>query len=147
MWTAGILPRVAAEPTLPDELDVGYAVLLDKANLAKDLRPPTYQAHIPKPPAEAQYLEAIELFFHEATYAAKYLWRDDLVAAKDILDHGIKVGYLRQMLEWMIEIDHGWTLKPGAYGRRYGINWKRPMSVPAWRRIGERCSRRPISSA
>ncbi|HSG16576.1 MAG TPA: aminoglycoside 6-adenylyltransferase [Anaerolineae bacterium] len=133
LWTAGILPRVAAEPTLPDELDVGYAVLLDKANLAKDLRPPTYQAHIPKPPAEAQYLEAIELFFHEATYAAKYLWRDDLVAAKDILDHGIKVGYLRQMLEWMIEIDHGWTLKPGAYGR-YLKHYLRPA---IWNQLEE----------
>ena len=44
LWTAGILPRVVAEPVLPDELDVGYAVLLDKENLAGDLRPPSYQA-------------------------------------------------------------------------------------------------------
>ena len=117
LWTAGILSRVAAEPALPDELDVGYAILLDKDNLTTDLQPPTHQAHIPKPPAEAQYLEEIELFFHETTYVAKYLWRDDLVAAKDILEHGVKVGNLRQMLEWLIEIDHQWALKPGAYGR------------------------------
>jgi len=116
LWTAGILPRVAAELALPDELDVGYAILLDKENLAKDLQPPTYQAHIPQPPAKALYLEAIELFFHEATYAAKYLWRDDLVAAKHILDQ-MKLNNLRQMLEWLIEIDHGWSLKPGVYGR------------------------------
>jgi aminoglycoside 6-adenylyltransferase len=117
LWTAAILPRVAAEPALPDELDVGYTLLLDKDNLAQGLSPPTYQAHIPRPPDQAQYLETIELFFHEATYAAKYLWRDDLAPAKDILDHGMKLNNLRQMLEWLIEIDHDWSLKPGAYGR------------------------------
>ena len=117
LWTAGILPRVAAEPTLPAELDVGYTVLLDKDNLAQGLKPPSYQAHIPQPPDEARYLEVIELFFHEATYAAKHLWRDDLVAAKYNLDRMMKLSNLRQMLEWLIEIDHDWSLKPGAYGR------------------------------
>jgi aminoglycoside 6-adenylyltransferase len=116
LWTAGILPRVAAEPTLPDELDVGYVLLLDKDNLAQGLKPPSYRAHIPEPPGKEAYLEEIELFFHEATYVAKYLWRDDLVAAKHIFD-SIKVGNLRQMLEWSIEIDRDWSLKPGAYGR------------------------------
>jgi len=116
LWTAGILPRVAAEPTLPDELDVGYVLLLDKDNLAQGLKPPSYRAHIPDPPGEEAYLEEIELFFHEATYVAKYLWRADLVAAKHIFD-SIKVGNLRQMLEWSIEIDRDWSLKPGAYGR------------------------------
>lgn len=116
LWAAGILPRIAAEPTLPDELDVGYVLLLDKDNLAEGLKPPSYQAHIPEPPGEETYLEEVELFFHEATYVAKYLWRDDLVAAKHIFD-SIKVGNLRRMLEWLIEIDHDWSLKPGAYGR------------------------------
>lgn len=116
LWTAAVLPRVAAGPVLPEELDVGYALLLDKDNLAQGLQPPSYQAHIPQPPAESRYLEEIELFFHEATYVAKYLWRDDLVAAKHIFD-SIKVGNLRQVLDWLIEIDHDWSLKPGAYGR------------------------------
>lgn len=116
LWSAGILPRLAAGPTLPDELDVGYEVLLDKDDLAQGLQPPTYQAHIPEPPDESRYLEQVELFFHETTYVAKYLWRDDLVAAKHIFD-SIKVGNLRRMLEWLVEIDHDWALKPGAYGR------------------------------
>ncbi|MGD8585302.1 MAG: aminoglycoside 6-adenylyltransferase [Chloroflexota bacterium] len=116
LWTAGILPRVAAEPTLPDELDVGYRLLLDKEGLAQGLQPPTYRAHIPRPPDKARYLEQVELFFHNATYVAKYLWRDDLVAARHVFDD-IKVGNLRRVLEWLIEIDHDWSLKPGAYGR------------------------------
>jgi aminoglycoside 6-adenylyltransferase len=116
LWTAGILPLLAAEPMLPDELDVGYELLLDKDNLAQGLQRPTYRAHIPRPPDESHYLEQIELFFHNATYVAKYLWRDDLVAAKHVFDD-IKVGNLRRMLEWQMEIDHSWSLKPGAYGR------------------------------
>jgi aminoglycoside 6-adenylyltransferase len=116
LWTAGILPLVAVEPALPDELDVGYELLLDKDNLAAGLKRPTYQAHIPDPPAEERYLEEVELFFHEATYVAKHLWRDDLVAAKHIFDQ-IKVGNLRQMFDWLIESENDWSLKPGAYGR------------------------------
>jgi aminoglycoside 6-adenylyltransferase len=132
LWTAGILPRVAAEPTLPDELDVGYELLLDKDNLAQGLQRPTYRAHIPRPPAESQYLEQIELFFHNATYVAKYLWRDDLVAAKHIFDD-VKVGNLRRMLEWQMEIDHNWSLKPGAYGRYL----KRYLRPAVWAQLEE----------
>jgi aminoglycoside 6-adenylyltransferase len=132
VWTAGILPRIAAEPALPDVLDVGYELLLDKDNLAAGLQPPAYQAHIPRPPDEAQYLEEVELFFHETTYVAKYLWRDDLVAAKHIFD-GIKVGNLRRMLDWLIEIDHDWSLKPGAYGRYL----KRYLRPAVWAQLEE----------
>lgn len=130
LWTAGILPLVAAEPTLPDELDVGYELLLDKDGLVQGLQPPAYQAHIPRPPDESQYLEQIELFFHNATYVAKYLWRDDLVAARHVFDD-IKVGNLRRMLEWLIEIDRDWSLKPGAYGRYL----KRYLPPAIWARL------------
>jgi len=132
LWTAGILPRIAAEVVLPDMLDVGYELLLDKDNLAAGLQPPAYRAHIPRPPDEAQYLEEVELFFHETTYVAKYLWRDDLVAAKHIFD-SIKVGNLRRMLDWLIEIDHDWSLKPGAYGRYL----KRTLRPAIWTQLEE----------
>jgi aminoglycoside 6-adenylyltransferase len=132
LWTAGILPRVAAQPALPDELDVGYELLLDKDGLAQGLQPPSYRAHIPQPPSEDAYLEEIELFFHEATYVAKYLWRDDLVAAKHLFDL-VKTGNLRQMLDWLIEIDHDWSLKPGAYGRYL----KRYLRPEIWARLEE----------
>jgi aminoglycoside 6-adenylyltransferase len=59
----------------------------------------------------------IEVFFHEATYVAKHLWRDDLMAAKYSLDQVMKLKKLRMMLEWRVEIDHNWSLKVGAYGR------------------------------
>ncbi|MGC9393411.1 MAG: aminoglycoside 6-adenylyltransferase [Anaerolineae bacterium] len=114
---AEILPRIVATGRLPDDLDVGYTVLIDKDGLTERLLPPTYTAHIPAPPTEAHYLTRIEVFFHEATYVAKHLWRDDLMPAKYNLDYAMKHVGLRQMLEWWIETQHDWSVKPGAYGK------------------------------
>jgi len=118
LWPVEILQRVAAAPQLPDEFDAGYLVLLDKDRLTDGLKPPTYAAYIPTPPTEAEYQTVVELLFHEATYVAKHLWRDDLMAAKYNLDYGMKLDNLRIMLEWRLEIDQHWSVKPGTYGRR-----------------------------
>jgi aminoglycoside 6-adenylyltransferase len=117
LWTVELLRKVALDDRLPDVLDVGYQVLLDKDCLTGGLKPATYKAHIPSPPDEQEYLDAIEEFYHEATYVVKHLWRDDLLPAKYNLDYMMKHKWLRQMLEWRIEIDHGWSLRPGAYGK------------------------------
>jgi len=128
LWPVELLQWVATEPELPDDLDVGYAVLLDKDGLTDGLQPPTHTAYIPTPPTEAAYQDVIQEFFHEATYVAKHLRREDLMAAKYNLDHAMKLKNLRQMLEWRIEIDHNWSVKPGAYGR--GL--KKRLSPEMW---------------
>ena len=128
LWPVETLERMAADPQLPDEFDAGYRVLLDKDHLTDALKPPTYRAYIPTPPTEIEYLTAVEEFFHEATYLAKHLWRDDLMAAKHTLDHSMKQGYLLPMLEWRLEVDHDWALKPGLYGR--GL--KKRLSSDLW---------------
>lgn len=118
--------RWAAAPALPDELDVGYRVILDKDNLTVGLRPPSYRAYIPEPPDEATYLDEIELFFHEGTYVAKNLWRDELMPAKYSFDL-IKTRHLRSMLEWRMEIDHDWSVKTGALGK--GLKKQLPPDI------------------
>ncbi|HEX5874023.1 MAG TPA: aminoglycoside 6-adenylyltransferase [Pyrinomonadaceae bacterium] len=118
LWPVELLQRVSNSQQLPVEFDAGYQVLVDKDNLTTQLKQPTYSGYIPAPPAEAHYMELIEGFFLDTTYVAKFLWRDDMMAAKHILDHSLKQGHLRPMLEWHAEIDHQWTLKPGPYGRR-----------------------------
>jgi aminoglycoside 6-adenylyltransferase len=118
VWPVEILQQIVANPQLPDEFDAGYQVLLDKDHLTDGLKPPTYKAYIPTPPTEGEYLKAVELLFHEATYVAKYLWRDDLMAAKEILDYSMKQEHLRPMLEWRMEIDHHWSVRPGYHGRQ-----------------------------
>ena len=118
LWPVELLQRVAEQAQVPAEFDAGYQVLLDKDGLTNHLKPPTYSAYIPALPTEQNYLDLIEGFFLDTTYVAKCLWRDDLMAAKHILDNSLKQEHLRPMFEWHVEIDHQWSLKPGPYGRR-----------------------------
>jgi aminoglycoside 6-adenylyltransferase len=118
LWPVELLQRVTNSEQLPVEFDAGYQVLVDKDDLTTGLKQPTYSGYIPAPPTEAYYMDLIEGFFLDTTYVAKFLWRNDMMAAKHILDHSLKQEHLRPMLEWHAEIDHEWTLKPGPYGRR-----------------------------
>lgn len=117
LWPVGLMRKISSRDTLTDELDAGYKILLDKDHLTDDLKPPTYRGYIPEKPTQTEYLECIEMFFLEAAYVAKYLWRDDLVAAIYVLDTYMKQEHLRPMLEWHLEFDHSWDVKPGPYGR------------------------------
>jgi aminoglycoside 6-adenylyltransferase len=117
IWPVALLERVAAEPSLPDELDVGYRVLLDKDGRTAGWQPPSYRAHIPARPTETEYLAVVEEFWWSSTYVAKSLWRDELVFARFCLDQDMRLGVGRKMLEWRIELDHDWSQKPGVLGR------------------------------
>jgi aminoglycoside 6-adenylyltransferase len=131
LWPAAVLQAIVSSADLPEELDAGYLVLLDKDGLARQLKPPTYRAYIPRPPDEAAFLEKIENFFVDAVYVAKYLRRDDLPGAKVVLDYFIRVENLIPMLEWHAAIDHDWKLKTGIYGR--GL--KRRLRPDLWERF------------
>lgn len=117
VWPVALMERMRDAPRLPDVLDVGYRVLVDKDDLTAGLKPPTYTAHIPRKPSEGEFLALVEEFWWETTYVAKNLWRDELLPAKYSFEAVMKLGLLRRMLEWSIEIDHAWSLKPGALGR------------------------------
>ncbi len=117
VWPDRLLDLIAAQPAVPDRLDVGYRVLLDKDGRTDGWQPPTYRAHIPAPPTPAEYEALVEEFWWDTTYVAKGLWRGEVFHAKWALDADAKYGALRRMLEWRLELDHAWSLKPGAYGR------------------------------
>jgi len=125
LWPVEMMRKVAQQETLPEEFDAGYQVLLDKDGLTEGIRPPSYRGYIPEPPTEARYHEEIENFFLCATYVAKYLLRDDVMAAKFLLDGEMKHENLRPLLEWHLEIANDWKVKPGNYGRRIK-KWIRP---------------------
>jgi aminoglycoside 6-adenylyltransferase len=117
VWPVALLQQVRTAPRLPDALDVGYRVLVDKDSLTQGLPPPTYTAHIPLPPTAQEYQALVEEFWWESIYVAKNLWRDELVFAKYNLDTVMKFELLRKLLEWRIELDYNWAIKPGAWGR------------------------------
>ena len=132
LWPVELLKQIVSEPQLTPEFDAGYQVLLDKDHLTDGLRPPTYKGYIPTPPSEAEYQERVESFFLDTAYVAKFLWRDDLVAAKYILD-SLKHQSLLIMLGWRIEIDHQWSLKLAPYGRKL----KRWLPPDIWAALEE----------
>lgn len=102
---------------LPDDLDNGYVVLIDKDHLTDRLKAPSYTAYLPTQPSLLEYRTVIEEFFNDALYVAKNLWRDNLFPMKYSLDYIMKFQCLRKMLEWRMEIDHSWAIMPGTYGK------------------------------
>lgn len=111
------LRLVAKAATLPDYLDVGYSVLVDKDRLTGTLSQPTYRAHIPTRPTPEEYQTLVKGFWWETTYVAKNLWRDELMQARYCLDAVMRYDLLRRMLEWYVEIGRDWSWKPGVSGR------------------------------
>jgi aminoglycoside 6-adenylyltransferase len=127
VWPEALLDRVSAQAALPDRLDVGYRVLLDKDGRTSRWQSAAHKAHIPAKPREEEYRALVEEFWWGTTYVAKGLWRGELVFAKFVLDSHIKLGALRRLLEWRVEIDHDWSLKPGRSGR--GLERSLPSDI------------------
>jgi len=126
LWPANV-PELVAQHGLTDALDVGYRVLLDKDGATARWAEPTYRAHIPRRPTEAEYVALVEEFWWSATYVAKARARGEQLFLRFVLDVDLTHGVLRRMLEWRIECDRGWSWKPGAYGR--GIERELPADL------------------
>ncbi|MGE5222106.1 MAG: aminoglycoside 6-adenylyltransferase [Omnitrophica WOR_2 bacterium] len=127
LWPVALFQQIVASPELPAELDAGYRVLLDKDGLAASMPPPTYMAYVPKPPDLVTYQTAVNDFLSDAPYVAKCLWRDELLPAKWAFDYDMKHKFLRQMLEWRVEIDRGWSIPVGFLGK--GLKKRLPPEI------------------
>ena len=131
LWPVALARRTAQAPALPDELDAGYAVLLDKDGLFDAMPPPSYGAYVPDRPDEGTYLTVVNDFLSDAPYVAKFLWRDELLPAKWCLDYDMKHVYLLRMLEWRMERDHGWSVPAG----RLGKGLKKYLPAEIWKEL------------
>lgn len=127
LWPIELLRRIIESKMLPASLDAGYTVLIDKDHLTDGLESPTYSAYIPKPPTEETYRKVIEDFFSDVPYVAKCLCRDELLPAKWCLDFDMKHVFLRQMLEWHMELDYDWSEPAGNLGK--GLKKKLPAEI------------------
>jgi len=127
LWPVTLFRQIVAAPRLLPELDAGYRVLLDKDHLADSMRPPSGAAYIPALPSLTAYQTLINDFLSGAPYVAKCLWRDELLPAKWCLDFDMKDIYLRQLLEWRMEIDHGWSVPAGSLGK--GLKRRLPPHI------------------
>jgi aminoglycoside 6-adenylyltransferase len=127
LWPLELLQKIVQSPALPAEMDAGYRILLDKDNLTQGIKSPTYAAYIPVPPTNEAYHKAIEEFFSDPPYVAKCLLRGELLPAKWCLDYDMKHLYLRPMLEWLMGVNHNWSLPTGSLGK--GLKKKLPPEI------------------
>ncbi|MGK6343646.1 AadS family aminoglycoside 6-adenylyltransferase [Chryseobacterium sp. DT-3] len=120
------------EENLPEDWDVGYKVLVDKDNLTKDLKLPTYQSAMIRKPTEQRFQQLMNDFWWDTTYVAKCLKRGDLFYAKFMSENVIRTDYLVPLIEWYIASFHDWknitTNKHGRLFRKY-------LSVELWTRV------------
>jgi aminoglycoside 6-adenylyltransferase len=116
LWPVGLMKHVAGLKTLPDYIDDGYKVLLDKDDLTEGMKASSCRAFVPSVPTEDEYRIFVEEFFSNAPYVAKHIRRGDLFPLNYMLDF-MRNEKLRRMLEWRVEIDHNWSLKTGFYGK------------------------------
>src|SRR5215208_3190540 len=122
-----MLRKIVRAPSLPAELDAGYRILLDKDYLTDGMKAPSYKAYIPVPPTNEVYQTMINDFFSDAPYVAKCLLRGELLPAKWCLDYDMKHVYLRPMLEWLMGLNHNWSLPAGWLGK--GLKKKLPPEI------------------
>jgi aminoglycoside 6-adenylyltransferase len=131
LWPITLFQQIVAASVLDAELDAGYRVLLDKDHLTDAMRAPTFTAYVPEPPSLTTYQTLINDFLSDAPYVAKCLWREELLPAKWCLDYDMKHIYLRQLLEWYVEIEHGWSVPVGFLGK--GL--KKRLRAEIWMQV------------
>lgn len=113
----GMLREASEARRLPEELDAGYRVLVDKDDLTTTLLAPSGSAYVLAPPTQEEFVALVEEFWWETAYVAKHLRREELLPAKNSLECVLKLDLLRQMLEWRIALGHAWSYRPGVLGR------------------------------
>jgi len=119
IWPDALLESVAAHSTLPEGLDHGYRILLDKDDRTLGWPEPTFTAYVLVPPSEAEFRAQVEEFWWDVSYLPKSVRRGDLFFASSfMLEHDLKYLSLRRMLEWRIAVQRDWTFAPGSHGRR-----------------------------
>jgi aminoglycoside 6-adenylyltransferase len=116
LWPVGLMKHVAGMKQLPDYIDDGYKVLLDKDGLTQGMKKPSCRAFVPRPPTEAEYLQFIEEFLSNAPYVAKHIRRGDYFPLKSMLNF-MRYEKMCKIIEWQVQIEHGWSLKSGLYGK------------------------------
>ncbi len=132
-WPVALFEAIGEAPELDAELDAGYRILIDKDGRAAKLKPPSYLAYIPKRPTQAEFAKHTNDFLSDVPYVAKCIWRGELFPLKWCLDNDMKHLFLRQMLEWRVQIEHDWAMPVGSLGK--GLSRKLPTDI--WTEVAE----------
>lgn len=115
----------------PDSLS---KVLLnkDKKNVLTDLPESNDSDYHIKKPSEKMFSDCCNEFRWVSTYAAKALWRNEIIYAKYILDNPVRKMFML-MIEWFIGTESNFSVSFGKCGR----NVKKFVSPELYKRILE----------
>lgn len=103
-----------------DELedDSQTIVLLDKDGIIRSFPPASDRDYLPKPPTAKQFFDCTNEFWWVSPYAAKGLWRQEIIYAKGFQDEYVRE-QLMKMLFWYIGIKTGFAASPGKLGKYF----------------------------
>ena len=102
---------------LPDELNMGYKVLIDKSRHTIGLPTPTFEGYKETRPDEKEFHDLIKEFWFEAYHVAKYLKREDLWSVQFRLG-GIHHHTLIKMICWNESAKNDWNITTNSFGKR-----------------------------
>jgi aminoglycoside 6-adenylyltransferase len=91
-------------------------VLLDKDGILPHYDPPNDSGYLPKPPTAKTFFDCTNEFWWACPYAAKGLWRREIVYAKHILDVYVRE-QLDKMLVWYVGSCDDVSQSPGKLGK------------------------------
>ncbi len=120
------------EETLPDDWDLGYRILIDKDNLTRDLKAPTYQSIMIHQPTEKKFKQLMNDFWWDTTYVAKCLKRGDIFYAKFMSEDILRTDYLVPLIEWYIASFYDWN---NITTNKHGRLFKKYLSPELWNRV------------
>ncbi len=90
--------------------------LLDKDGILPRFDPPNDSGYLPKPPTAKNFRDCTNEFWWVSPYAAKGLWRKEIVYAKAILDVYVRE-QLDKMLVWYAGMRTAYQQSPGKEGK------------------------------
>jgi aminoglycoside 6-adenylyltransferase len=100
------------------EEDSLSVLLLDKDGIIQPFAPANENDYLPRPPSSKQFADCCNEFWWVSPYAAKGLWRQEIVYAKSMLDQYVRE-QLMKMLVWHIGTKTRFQKNPGKEGKYF----------------------------
>jgi aminoglycoside 6-adenylyltransferase len=111
----GIYPLSQVDEVRNDSLSI---LLVDKDGLVGSFPPPSEKDYLPTPPTAKQFADCCNEFWWVSPYAAKGLWRQEILYARHMLDVYMREQLMR-MLTWHIGIQTNFQVSPGKMGKYF----------------------------
>jgi aminoglycoside 6-adenylyltransferase len=92
--------------------------LLDKDGILPKFPPPTDSDYLPEPPTAKAFFDCTNEFWWVSPYAAKGLWRREIIYAKLMQDEYVRE-QLVKMLCWYIGMHTGFAISVGKMGKYF----------------------------